>query len=579
MKTKMNIKHFWFLLLSLLFITISCEEEESNVSEISSWELSEATITYPEDNFSFDLDKDNREDVLRFEWEKPASERDYLITYTWLLDTENGDFSDPLLKVASPDDGTQTFAEVPYFMLDQALSNIGIEPNELVNVKWGVEATSISNTSLSAHIISLRRFDTQGPPQQLYLSGAASEAGTDISNALLMNKIKRADGTDTNTFQIYSALESGLTYNFYSDNSSQASVYTSDGGTIINGNTGIIAPESGVYRITVDFDTETLSLFKIDKWSIVGNVIPNGWGGDVPLSYAGNGVWQAHIELMDADAGDPNKRFIFRANDDWGQVFKRISGTSSELAFEGTGDDLGYNLEDVPVDQLGRFIITLTLNGNGYRYAIEEDPDPDTGSPDQLFLFADGVLEAEFIKNGDIFIYEFLDVDITINYTIVEHQDGSGNAYSFLGNIGETSEESDKVSGSGTFEVGNTAVTFAKNQAFRIQLDFGSDTLSWDYYNFKLFHWDVWDTRQEIVMTYVGDYSWEITADLTAGHNSKFITPWDFQYGGTVPDALNGDLINNGGEDINNIIEDGTYSVTMNLSSDFSTGTYSFSPQ
>ena len=208
-------------------------------------------------------------------------------------------------------------------------------------------------------------------PNQLYLSGSATEAGSDISNALLMNRLSNADGTESEIFEIFTSLTGGESYNFFEENISGSASYTGNSGILELGNDPIAVSETGVYRITVDFNTATLSLFQITNWSIVGNVIENGWNGDEPLTYQGNGVFQASIELIDADPGDANKRFIFRANEDWALVFKEIPETDMELAFEGTAGVFGYTqLDDISVSNLGMQQITLTLNGSGYSYNI-----------------------------------------------------------------------------------------------------------------------------------------------------------------------------------------------------------------
>jgi hypothetical protein len=189
-----------------------------------------------------------------------------------------------------------------------------------------------------------------------------------------MYRLRRADGTLTETFEIYTTLNQGASYNFYNSNTNDPIVYTLNNGILELGDAEIVTTqETAVYRVTVDFQTATVSTLKIDKWSIVGNVITNGWGGDEALDYQGNGVWRSTLMLIDADSADANKRFVFRANGDWGIVYKEIPETTAqELAFENTAEKLGFeSLNDIPVAQLGTATITLTLNGSGYSYTIE----------------------------------------------------------------------------------------------------------------------------------------------------------------------------------------------------------------
>lgn len=576
----------WIPLLGLVFLValVSCEEE-NNIAEVDdSWILSQAELSYPQDNYEFTLDRTNKEDVIRFEWKKPASERPYTITYNWMLDLGDGDFSDPLIKMLSAQNGGATFAEVSYLQIDEALGNAGIQESETVPVKWAVQAVSVGKTSISTHSMNLQRFDVPPPPTDLFISGSATETGADLGNAIAMKKIIRADGSATNTFQIYTKLEAGNSFNFYSGKDGTATVYTivqgADGDQIDIGDSAISVAETSVYRITVNFSSEKVEIFKIDRWSMVGNVVRDGWGGDEILFYRGNGVFQSSVELVDADVEDANKRFIFRANGDWGQVLKLIPGTENELAFEGTKDELGYEtVDDIPVSQLGKSIVTLNLNAEGYTYSIEEDTNTG-GEDDTLFLLSNGNSIGAFIKNGEVFTYEFFDLDSSSSYTINTKDDGSGTSYSFSGVIGATGDESDKVTGEGAFTESTAALTIAKNQAYRITMNMTTESLRWEYYNFKLFHWDIWDNRTETLMNYVGNYTWELTSDLTAGNNSKFITPWDFQFGGETADGLTGDLVEgDNGKDISNLTESGNYKVSIALSADFGSGIYMFEKQ
>ncbi len=569
------LKNYRLWQLMLFLLCIACNEEESNIAPLSNWSLEEANLDFPPQNFEFALDRKAKNDVIRFEWAKPVSERNYIITYNWLLDRIDGDFSDPLIRIMSGDKGVQPYAEVSYLQLDEALAKAGAGQNEKKILKWGVESVSTTKTSISSNPISLQRFDIPAPPQTLFIAGSATEVGDVLSDALPLYNLEKADGSKTNTFQIYTRLEAGNQYNFYDTKKGEVTKYTLEQERLTAGDIGIPVTETGVYRITVDFLTETLELVKIDKWSIVGNVISGAWGGDEALEYKGNGIWERSLELIDGDVGDANKRFIFRANGDWGQVYKRILGSESSLTLESTASALGYEgLEDISVDKLGQFKILLQLNGNGYRYTIQEDSA--SGTPKQLFLLEDGNNIAEFSKNGETFSYEFVAIDASKKYTINEKEDSSGRFYTLNGSLGETTEESDKVSGTGTLIEKEEALGITKNQAYRILIDFDTQTYSWDYYNFKLFHWNDWEGRDEKKMEYVGNYTWEVTSDFDVGYNSKFITPWDFEFGGVDSDTLMGDLLGTGGVDINNITEAGTYNVKMRLEKNFNSGEYVF---
>jgi hypothetical protein len=112
--------------------------------------------------------------------------------------------------------------------------------------------------------------------------------------------------------------------------------------------------------------------------------------------------------------------------------------------------------------------------------------------------------------------------------------------------------------------------------SLRLNFDFSSSSLNWTYYNFKLFHWSEWESRDEFQMNYQHPNQYSISIDLEAGYEMKFISPWDFDMGSTSPNALSGDIINGGGENLTPVNTSGSFTVTISLNNDYQTGTYTF---
>lgn len=495
MKTRITNTSLFLALMVMFFGIFTSCEEESNLDELTSFELSDPILLSPEAGASLTLQVENNSDLVRFEWEPASSTADFLITYTFILDNLDSDFTDPILSQPSSNDGTETFYEITQSELDIILSNAGVEPNAVATLQWGVQAQSISQTTaVASSEINIQRFDVQGPPTNLFLAGAATEVGSDISNALPLNRIANADGSQSNVFQLYTSLQAGSTFNFYTSQDGGGLVYTSAGGGIELGDEGITVGQSAVYRVTVDFNTETIDLFVIDRWSIVGNVIPNGWGGDVPLDYQGNGVWQSTVELIDADAGDPSKRFIFRANEDWGQVLKVIPDTENELALEGSAEQFGFtNLEDVPVATLGFRTITLTLNGDGFTFSNEvgqesDDDDQDNtigDTPEQLYLSGTATENGSDISNA-LLMNRLPNADGTASeiFELFTSLTG-GETYNFFEeNIADATSYT--VNG-GVLEFGDEGISVADSGVYRITVNFNNASVSL----FEISNWSI----------------------------------------------------------------------------------------
>lgn len=553
----------------------SCDEE--NLDPVGNWTLSEPELGAPAADVSVVLDENAPLDEQEFTWNAAVSSENYGVTYVFRL-TASDSPEEVLLQKKSSDNGKSTSVLLTNQEIDQALSGAGYDVGEVANVNWTVVANSLSKSTVVSRSISFTRFTTEALPTKLYLTGAATEAGEDVTNAIPMRALKDGDGSQTYVFELYTSLEAGKGFMFYSKLAENAIKYGGDNGLVDKDGPAIQVGESATYRITVDMNTETYSLLKIDKWSIVGNVIPGGWGGDEALIYQGGSVWSKSITLAAQDAEAP--RFIFRANGDWGYLLKRIQGTGNEIYMESQSAAAGVAIEDITIDELGKFIITLDLSGDTYTYDLEKDNsvDPPSETPANLFLLADGEVVKEFTKQDDKFMSEiYIALDDDKAYTLNSASDGSGTSYSLSDAIGATdSPDGDAVSGATSLLEGAADVAIARDQAYQLTIDFASASVSWKYYNIKLFHWSDWDSRDEFVMTYVDPHTFTVTADLQAGYAMKFNSPWDVQLGSDTPSALSGNLLTDGSEDLNCISESGNYTVTITTSEDYKTGTYEF---
>jgi hypothetical protein len=68
-----------------------------------------------------------------------------------------------------------------------------------------------------------------------------------------------------------------------------------------------------------------------------------------------------------------------------------------------------------------------------------------------------------------------------------------------------------------------------------------------------------------------------VSGSLSAGFHSKFISPWDIQFG-TDATALTGTMTN-GGNNYKGIVQNGTYNATIITTDDYSTADYTFVKQ
>lgn len=579
-------------ILSLFFLValFAACSEESNMDPVGEWTITPAVLTAPSASASIVLDETAPATKTRFEWNAAVASNRFLIQYTVVLVPAGSDnYDEPILKITPGNNGKNLFAEVTAQQLDYALWAACYEAGETVALEWAVLAKAIETVEVTTQAISFTRFETEYMPETLFLTGTATEKGTDVANAIPMRHRPNSSGGSTYVFELYTSLTAGGTYQFRDQASSTSRVYGGADGALVGCGTAITAPTTGTYRITVNLNDNTYTLLPIEHWSLVGDMVQGGWGGDVPLTYLGNSVWGGTYEFFRPYDGAGG---LFRANKNWGYLLKRIVGTATpdnnggDLVMESQGASEGKSYQDIPGPDPGMYKVTLSLTADGYFYTFEEqidnspvnaiigettNPDGDAVSgsfpfgtydiPAELYLVSDGQLVATLTKDGDTFVSGvYLALQESKKYILNSASDGSGTTYNDLGN-GEISVDHD--------------------QAYQLTVDFAAGELIWKYYNLKLFHWDEvgggWDQRQELLMTYSHPYTYTVSGSLSAGFHSKFISPWAVQFG-TDATTLSGSMTN-GGVNYKGIVSSGTYNATIVVADDYTTCTYEFVKQ
>jgi hypothetical protein len=581
-------KIYLFLSLAMIMLIWSCEEKE-NMDPVGNWELTVPELGAPADNLNLVLNEGTPDVETKFEWQPAVTSNRFIIAYTFKLVPETG--TEPILTLTTGNSGKDVSLTLTADELDYALWAACYPAGATVNLRWVVEAKSIEKITASSRKIAIKRFDTERTLSTLVITGEATEAGSNVSNATPMRARKNADDEQTGVFDVYINLTEGKTYSFRDRANVLSRVYGGANGALSCGGAMLIAPETGHYRVTADLVNNTYDLLKIEKWSLVGDNVEGGWGGDVPLEYKGNGVWETKTDFLFPNG---NETFILRANEDWSYILKLVkdSGATNRLSgdvfMESEAGDAGVEIDNFPgVD--GVHTITLDLRADAYTYTLvpEVPQEPVTGyiigkannietdavsgnfsigtydTPEELYLLSDGDLIATFTKDGDIFrTVKFIALEESKTYTLNSAADGSGTTYI---------EEDDGI------------IAVDHDQAYQVSVDFGTDELSWKHYNMKLFHWDQdgggWDQRQEMLMTYTHPYKYEVTGSLTSGYHSKFNSPWEVQFG-TDATALTGTMINAGDSpNFEGIIVSGTYKATIVVTDDYTTAEYAFVKQ
>ncbi|MFC4872686.1 SusE domain-containing protein [Negadavirga shengliensis] len=579
------------LYFSFLCLFVGACEMDGNMEPIGNWTMTEPTLVTSEE--AIVLNENEPDAQISLEWTPAVTSNRFIVSYRFMLVPEGGtDFSDALMEIIPANSGRALSVAPKASDINYALWAACYPKGEAVELEWVVIAKAIEKETITRQAVSITPYSTEYIPSSLFVSGSATETGPATGDAIAMNERVKADGSRTGIYEAYTALKGGETLYFRDKAEVGSRKFGGNQGILEACGEAITAPESGEYRVIVNLNDNTYEFTKIDRWSLVGDAVEGGWGGDVPLTYQGNGKWSAELDFFKPyeTAG-----FLFRANGDWGKLLKRIKGTDTDnnlggqLVMESVAPSLGIEFEDIPGPLEGNYTVTLDLSSSGPKYLLEaneivsppvnsdavigktNNPDGDavTGNfdfgtfdmPDKLYMISDGQPVAEFTKDGTVFNSEkYLALQEGMTYFLNSEADGSGTNYN---------------------ELGDGSISIERSQAYQISVNFETGKLHWKYYNIKVFHWDEvnggWDARDEVRMTYIHPYQFEVTANLKGGFDVKLNSPWDIQFG-TDAKALSGTMTNNG-PNFKGITQSGQYKISITVAEDYSECSYEFVKQ
>ncbi len=565
---KININ--WILAVFVLFTAWSCSEE-SNLQPEGQWDLSSPSVNQIN---GVTLDETNPNEKVTFQWDPASSSARYGVYYTLLIDSVDAqDVTNPILEIKADNSGKSTTASVTYSELNEALYMAGYKPGVEIALKYTVVADCLSKSSSDEKQFAVVRYDDD----QLFLAGAATEVGDNVTSAIKFKRLKDAAADKLNIYEIHTSLKANESFMVYNGKSTKAIAYgVNEDGLLERGANSLSVEEEGVYRITIDFDAMSVEYFKIESLGVIGSSLTDGWNSDEDLEYLGDGVWQADISFV--SSGD----YIIRANNTWDGIIKKVSGTANAVAYESFANNNSVGIENIPQSEVGYYTVTLTLNADEYSIDLEKAPE------ERMYVIVNGTntYELSMVGEGTFATTSYIALQSTDQVIINTESDGSGISYSTSDAIEEGS--GDKVSGSCSAQESSSSFSVSLDQAFGFVINVNEGTIDWHYYNLKLFHWDDdadggWDAKLEAEMTYVHPYTYTVTADLSADFESKFFSPWDIQFGAGVTDDMNalaGTMTNDSGaSNFKNITESRTYNINVVVTDDFSTATYEFVKQ
>jgi len=300
MKTTVNKL---IILASFVLAFTACKEEMGKLNS----QLSPVQALKDPANASSIVLQPSASASLYFDWEPSAVESSGTALYQIAFDKASGDFSNPVYVITADGHGYQNSATVTHKLMNKIAGMMGFGPSEAGTFKWTVFATKGLQSVKAAQentitITRLAGFDAI--PVDVYVTGAASEGGTDLSKAQKMKALGEG------AFEVYTKLSAGQPF-YFTDaiKGTPTQYYTADGLVKIDGTSTVST--DGIYDITLDFSTgactytlvESIGFYFCPSDAILFN-----------LPYIGNGVFQAKDQTVtfSQESWGRDQRYKFR---------------------------------------------------------------------------------------------------------------------------------------------------------------------------------------------------------------------------------------------------------------------------
>jgi len=218
-----------------------------------------------------------------FKWAQSSSAD--LVLYEVVFDKADGNFSKPVYKVVSDGSGVQAQATISQKTLNTIANAAGIAALSTGSLKWAVITSKVTNNKVSTVSRTLQVTRPAGfatVPNALYLTGSATEAGTDLSKAIAFKKI--SDGV----FELYTSLQAG-TYSLVENTSGTPVTYSINGANIVANGATTVTGDKNVYRISLDFGNAASTITQIVSVGMFSAPDNKIWW---TLPYIGNSQWE-----------------------------------------------------------------------------------------------------------------------------------------------------------------------------------------------------------------------------------------------------------------------------------------------
>jgi starch-binding outer membrane protein SusE/F len=363
------MKRTLLLIFCLAGLLMQCKDPgrdiNTNISTVT-------TFFAPNDNITVKLQPATPAAVV-FEWDQARAEDGTLVLYEVAFDKDGGDFSKPLFKLTSDQNGVLNKATVSHRDLNKIAALAGVGSLGTGKLKWTVNASrgiNVKPAGISRTMTVERPAGFADIPTEVFLTGDATEAGADVTKAVKLKAIRPGE------FEIFTSLKAG-TYRFVDRTSGTPKVFNVSGVNIGENGTTTVAGATKIYRISLDFNNAAAKLTEIKSlglWYSVENKIIF----DIP--YTGGGTWGIANQKMTLSPVPWGKeeRYKFR--------FTTV-GADGKDAFEWFGSSNADNSR-FDANTPASYFFLLPIAESQWDYTYKFPLSVDGGTVDIAVLFA-----------------------------------------------------------------------------------------------------------------------------------------------------------------------------------------------
>lgn len=113
-------------------------------------------LTGPTTGTTIFLKESKADSTIEITWESTLSGLGAPVTYEWLVDEADGDFSDPLITMSSDDEGASNKLTLTFQQLEDALAGIGVEAQSLADLQWTIKASAADAVQFADEAFDLK---------------------------------------------------------------------------------------------------------------------------------------------------------------------------------------------------------------------------------------------------------------------------------------------------------------------------------------------------------------------------------------------------------------------------------------